>query len=86
MVSKITAFVAAYNQALEFFETAQGYDADTDVAGILMGDATTNNIRNSLHNTVTGMVSGIDSFTRLADLGIALNSDGELEVDDETLK
>jgi flagellar hook-associated protein 2 len=85
VVSKISSFVAAYNQANEFFETAQGYDADTEVAGVLIGDNTTNNIRNSLRNTITNAVSGIDAFSYLADLGIALNSDGDLEVDDETL-
>ena len=85
VVSKINSFVAAYNQANEFFETAQGYTADTEVAGVLMGDNTTSNIRNSLRNTITNAVSGIDAFSYLADLGIALNSDGDLEVDSETL-
>ncbi len=85
VVSKINAFVTAYNQTAAFFETAQGYNADTEVAGVLMGDTTTSNIRNSLRNTITNAVSGIESFTRLADLGITLNSDGDLEVDDETL-
>jgi flagellar hook-associated protein 2 len=85
VVSKINAFVTAYNQTAAFFEAAQGYNADTEVAGVLMGDNTTNNIRNSLRNTITNAVSGIDAFTKLADLGIAFNSDGDLEVDSETL-
>ena len=34
---------------------------------------------------VTGTVSGVESFSRLVDLGIALNREGRLEVDSSTL-
>ncbi len=85
VVSKINSFVSAYNDALDLFEAYQSYDSDTEAAGVLLGDATTNSIRNSLDNRVTDTVSGVESFGRLADLGIALNSEGRLEVDSSTL-
>ncbi len=85
ITSKINAFVSAYNYVLEIIETGQAYDADTGVAGILMGDATTNSIRNSLENMVSNSVLGNNSFSRLSDLGIALNDEGRLEVDSDTL-
>jgi len=85
IVSKINSFVSAYNEVLDLFEAHQGYDPDTEVAGILLGDATTNSIRNSLDNRVTDTVPGVESFDRLADLGIALNTEGRLEVDFSTL-
>ena len=85
ITSKINAFVSAYNYVMELIETGQAYDADNESGGILMGDATTNSIRNSLENLVSDTVQGIDSFSRLSDLGIALNSDGQLEVDSDTL-
>ncbi|MEA3221856.1 MAG: flagellar filament capping protein FliD [Thermodesulfobacteriota bacterium] len=85
VVSKINSFVSAYNEALDLFEAYQGYDSDTEAAGVLLGDATTNSIRNSLDNRVTNTVPGVESFDRLADLGIALNSEGRLEVDSSTL-
>ncbi|MCD6198055.1 MAG: flagellar filament capping protein FliD, partial [Deltaproteobacteria bacterium] len=50
-----------------------------------LGDATTNSIRNSLENLITDTVPGVESFSRLADLGIALNTEGRLEVDSSTL-
>jgi flagellar hook-associated protein 2 len=34
---------------------------------------------------VTGTVSGVESFSRLVDLGITLNTEGRLEVDTSTL-
>lgn len=85
IVSKINSFVSSYNELLTFFETAQGYNPETKVAGFLMGDPTTNSIRNSLKSALTGKISGIDAFDRLADLGIAMNSKGRLEVNSTTL-
>jgi flagellar hook-associated protein 2 len=85
VVSKINSFVSAYNNVLGLFETYQGYDPDTEAAGVLLGDATTNSVRNSLDNRVTDTVPGVESFDRLADLGIALNDEGRLEVDSEIL-
>ena len=85
VVSKINSFVSAYNGLLDLFEAYQGYDPDTEAAGVLIGDATTNSIRNRLHNMITDVVPGVESLDRLADLGIALNDEGRLEVDSETL-
>ncbi len=85
VVSRITSFVDAYNEVLDLFETYQSYDSDTEAAGVLLGDATTNLIRNSLDNRVSDTVPGVESFDRLADLGIALNDEGRLEVNSTTL-
>ncbi len=85
IVSKINSFVSAYNGVLDFFETCQSYDSDTETAGVLLGDATTNSIRNSLQNLITNTIPGVESFSRLADLGITLDTEGRLEVDSSTL-
>jgi flagellar hook-associated protein 2 len=85
VISKITAFVDAHNEAIDLFETYQSYDSDSEDAGVLLGDATTKSMRNRLNTMVTGTVSGVESFSRLADLGIALNKEGQLEVDSSTM-
>jgi len=85
VVSKIDAFVEGYNTVLDFFDTYQKYDAATDSAGVLQGDATTNGIRNHLKNSISNTVADLETYSRLADLGIALNSGGRLEVDSATL-
>jgi len=85
ITSKIDSFVSSYNNIQKFIQVGQAYNSDTGVAGILMGDSTTSGIRNSLENMVSNIVPGISSFSRLSDLGIALNSDGQLEVDSNTL-
>lgn len=85
VVSKIDNFVNRYNTALDFFDTYQEYNTVTETAGILQGDAATNGIRNRLKNSLTDRVAGVESFDNLADLGIALNSQGRLEADFVTL-
>jgi flagellar hook-associated protein 2 len=85
VVSKITAFVDAYNEANDLFEKYQSYDSATETAGVLLGDAATKSMRNRLNTMATGTVSGVVSFTRLTDLGITLNAEGQLEVDSSTL-
>ncbi len=84
-VTKINSFVSAYNKALDFFETYQGYDEETELAGPLQGDGTTNLIRNSLRRLVSQTLTGIDTFSRLSNLGIVLNDEGHLKVTSSTL-
>lgn len=84
-VSKITAFVDAYNETIALFDEYQSYNSDSETAGVLLGDATTKSIRNRLNTLVTGTVSGVESFSRLTELGIALNTEGQLEIDSSTL-
>jgi len=85
VVAKITAFVDAYNEAIDVFDEYQSLDSATENAGVLMGDAATKGMRNRLNTMVTGTVSGVKSFSRLADLGITLNREGRLEVDSSIL-
>ncbi|MBW2646477.1 MAG: flagellar filament capping protein FliD [Deltaproteobacteria bacterium] len=84
-VSKINSFVSAYNNVLDFFETYQGYDEDTEIAGSLQGDSTTNQIRNNLRRLVSQDITGVNTFSRLSNLGIILNDEGRLEVNSTTL-
>lgn len=85
VVSKINTFASAYNQVLAFFESYQSYNSDTESAGVLLGDATTNSVRNRLGNSISDLVPGVASFVRLADLGVAINDDGILDVDTSVL-
>jgi flagellar hook-associated protein 2 len=85
VVSRITSFVDAYNEVLELIETHQSYDAGTETAGVLLGDATANSIHNRLKKMVTDTIPGVESIARLTDLGIALNAQGQLEVNSATL-
>ncbi|GLI33530.1 flagellar filament capping protein FliD [Desulforhabdus amnigena] len=86
IASKVNAFVDAYNAVVDFFKDAQSYDSETEKAGSLLGDGTTNQIRRKLRNMVADMVPGAaEGLNRLSDLGIAMNKEGRLEVDSTVL-
>jgi flagellar hook-associated protein 2 len=70
----ITAFVTALNGVLSSIQTLTGYNATTQVAGTLQGNATLQSFQNQLENildTVTSSSSGVASLT---DLGITADA------------
>ncbi len=84
MVTKITAFVDAYNELIDFFTTNQSYDSSTGEAGSLLGDSTANLVKSRITNIMNSYVSG-GSYNRLSDVGVSVNDDGTLELDTTTL-
>jgi len=81
----IQSFVTKFNSVLDFIATQQNYNAATGEAGLLMGDATTNTIRNNLKSLATGSISNGGAIDNLTDLGISFNEDGRLELDSDQL-
>jgi flagellar hook-associated protein 2 len=72
--TSISAFVTALNGVLSSIQTLGGYNATTQVAGPLQGNATLQSFQNQLENildTVTSSKSGVASLT---DLGITPNA------------
>lgn len=85
VTASINSFITAYNDVLDFIETHQSYDEATGEAGALLGDYTTNSIRNTLKNMVSDKLSDVGAFEQLTDIGVALNAEGRLELDTVTL-
>ena len=86
IAAKVQTFVDAYNSVSEFLKESQAYDAKTKEAGALQGDNTTNLIRRQLNNLVAGTVSaGVEGLSRLTDLGITLDKEGQLQIDSDKL-
>jgi len=78
----VGAFVGAYNQLNDFLGQATHYDAATKQAALLQGDSTATGIQNQLH-TLVGTKSGASStFATLSSLGVQLQKDGSLKLDD----
>ncbi|GKT07330.1 flagellar filament capping protein FliD [Desulforhabdus sp. TSK] len=86
LASKVNAFVEAYNSVSDFFIDAQSYDPKTQEAGELLGDSTARQIRKRLDSLIGGAVAGASSgLSRLSDLGVAMDKEGKLTVDSNTL-
>ena len=84
--TSIGTFVTALNGVLTSIQTLTGYNATTQTAGALQGNATLESFQNQLENILdtvnSGSTTGIQS---LADLGITADSDGNYDSNSTTL-
>jgi flagellar hook-associated protein 2 len=81
----VTNFVAAFNTAASFIRSQTAYNADSKTAGALQADQGTLALQSQLRGVINEAFSGTGSFSRLSDIGIAIKSDGTLEVNDKKL-
>lgn len=82
--SSVTGFVDAWNSLQSTVSSLTAYNADTQVAGDLLGDATLRSVQSQLRNVLTASL-GEGALSRLADLGIELELKGTLKVDSDKL-
>ena len=84
--SNITAFVTAYNTMVTAIAPLGSYDAATNTAGPMLGNAllsgTTNQIQQALYSVVN---TGSSTYNSLASIGITTNTDGSLSINNATL-
>ncbi len=82
----ITNFVNAYNAVVGFINQNNTYNPQTQQGGILLGDFQATSILNHLGETVTSAVAGVNTLANnLAEIGITVNADGTLSVNNDTL-
>jgi len=78
-------FVDAYNSLVTTLQGLTSYDADTQTAGILLGDSTVRSVQSQLRSVLGGAVDNGGAFKVLSDVGVTLQLDGTLKVDDVKL-
>lgn len=84
--SNISAFVTAYNTLQSSFASLGSYDATTNTAGPMMGDALLSGVQNQVRSTLYSLVdTGSATYNSLASIGITTNPDGTLSVNAATL-
>jgi flagellar hook-associated protein 2 len=85
--TSIGTFVTAVNGVLSAIQTLAGYDASTQTAGTLNGNATLESFQNQLENILDDVQSGNSGgITSLADLGISADANsGQLDTNSGTL-
>jgi flagellar hook-associated protein 2 len=82
----ITAFVTALNSALTSVQSLTGYNAATQTAGALQGNATLQSFQNQLQNILNRVTSsGSSGVSSLTDLGISANTSGTYDTNATTL-
>jgi flagellar hook-associated protein 2 len=84
--TSIGNFVSALNGLVSSIQSLTGYDASTQTAGPLNGNATLEAFQNQLENVLNRVVSGgTGGVKSLTDLGITANPDGSYSTDSTTL-
>jgi len=81
----LSTFINAYNTVVSFISENTGYDENTGTAGVLMGDYTVSTIKSQLrlplYMQTSGFVQDTDTFLTPGQIGLELDSDGLLNLD-----
>ncbi|MBO6739444.1 MAG: flagellar filament capping protein FliD [Phycisphaerales bacterium] len=85
--SKINEFISAFNKVVEGIDFRTRYDDETEEKGILLGDSTMLNLRNSMFSVLRRPNEGFeDTFNSLTEVGITVGSGSVLEFDSEKFR
>lgn len=82
----IEGFVESYNALMETVSTLSGYNAETEVAGVLQGDSMIRSIQSQLRGVLSSSYDSEDGTTMLANIGIKTTQQGTLEIDEKILE
>lgn len=82
----VQAFAEAYNALNTALRAQTRYDESTQTAGALQGDSTAVGVMNQMRNLLRASNSASPGLSTLSALGLQVQKDGSLKVDDDTLK
>ncbi|MFM9959374.1 MAG: flagellar filament capping protein FliD [Phycisphaerales bacterium] len=78
----IKGFVDAFNKTLDTIDKYDGYNAETNRRGPLLGDGTAQQLKSRLLSASQGEPTGVSGqFTRLFQVGVKIGTGGKLEFD-----
>src|SRR5262249_28048436 len=79
-------FVTNYNSVITAIDADVKYDAQTNTAGVLLGDTSIVGIQDQLRNLVTGVVAGANpKLNNLSARGITSDDTGQLQINSSQL-
>jgi flagellar hook-associated protein 2 len=81
----ITDFVTAYNTIVQDLSSQFTYNTTTNSAGPLAGDSVARMVQEEMLTAATYSMTGTNGFNSLSSLGITMNNDGTLSINDATL-
>lgn len=81
----VDAFVTAYNEAIKLLREQTSYDPVTKKAGALQGDRASAAMMTQLRGMFTGTGGNSAVFSRMADIGLNLDTDGLIKTDSTKL-
>ena len=82
----IADFVESYNALIDTFDALTAYDAEAEIAAPLLGDASIRGIRDQIRRELSLAVTSIEApFSMLSDVGVEVQLDGKLQINDSQL-
>jgi len=82
----IEAFVQQYNDLSAAIESEFAYDSETGDSGMLLGSTQLQLVQASIGSVISQSVTGVStSFSVLSSVGITLDTEGKLQIDDAIL-
>ncbi len=86
--TQIEEFVSAYNEVIALINSNVAYNAETETAGALFGDATVIGIKNDLQSIIASEVPGLltnAEYKSLSEVGVKSGTGGLLTIDSSKL-
>ena len=74
--TQLQTMVTAFNTLVGQIDTESTYNTTTNQGGILLGDATAQQIEETLYSVMDTVVNGAGQYNDLADIGITINTNG----------
>ena len=81
----VTDFAKAYSDINGYITAQTKYDATTKKAAALQGDRPTLTLQSNLRSVFLGSNAASSAFARLSDIGVELQTDGSMKVNDTKL-
>ncbi|MEC7640701.1 MAG: flagellar filament capping protein FliD [Nitrospinota bacterium] len=79
---KVISFVDGFNNLMAFINGQTFLDTDTNTAGLLFGNFTTQNLQSTLRSVISSKITGTTgTFDFLSQVGMSTGTDGLLELD-----
>lgn len=82
--SALQKFVSAYNRVNTLSDNLTAFDSESKSSGVLLGDSTARSVEARLRGALNTPIDG-GAFSGLAEIGISLQRDGSMEIDEEAL-
>jgi flagellar hook-associated protein 2 len=86
LVSAVKDFAAAFNSIRTTLDKVTAYNAADQTTGILFGSTETLRIDSDLTRTIGSRLFGVGQFNSLASVGITLDKNGQMQVDNDKLQ
>lgn len=86
-VDAVDSFVNSFNAVLSYIDERSQFNAETEDAGILLGNRSAINIQQQLQQAITAVVPGVNSdLNRLSSIGITVTDTGALQLNQARLE